>query len=380
MKNAKFWIYPLSVYLAAAALFSIGCADDNKNKRMPIKPSQNQNKGGGTRDTGSGDNTDDPKTIKEVKTIFDNSTDKAIAATGKATASEIEEKSKSGLVGVAIAADSIEEGNYEIKSVSLSGEIATKQGGFMVHMLSEISDRNNLQNAKNTFSSTAKSEEEKKEAASTEKESAKNRTKTGNDRKNRGKTSAADLEQRRRDRENGKLKKANADKKDNAALNATAAKVFVYNYGFGRQLKFTNANGIEEVGPVQINAYMKPGAREMKVGYSDLGSGAVNDVKAISIGQLLAKSQLKNGDNSYDCKTADKCILSFRQDKNTLQVTIREEHNSEGGVSATKIITITYAKTSGGKKNNKEEKTPETSPTPYEGHSQFIIPKDEFVA
>jgi len=376
MKNAKIWIYPLSVYLAAAVLFSIGCADDNKNKRVSIKASPNR--GGGERNQNLADDKEDPKTVKEVKALFDKSSDPVAKATSQSKADEIEKLSKSVVTGEVTAAENIEVGNYKVKLISLSGEIATKKGGFLIHLLSEFSDLNNLPGAKNTFSSTSKEPKEKAEATSKDTDTEESKETTKN-RKNRKKLSAAEQEQNRREgRENRKLKAANAEKKNEeraALINALAAKAFIYNYGFGRMLKFTKEGGLEDQNAVQINAYMKPGAREMKVGYSNLGTGALNDVKAVSLRDALANSKLI-GDNTYECTSGDKCILSFRQDKSTneLQVTIREEHNSKdgSGTRITKIITIVYTKTDSGE--TKKEKTPEEkSRTP---ETQFTIPNE----
>ncbi len=343
--NKKFWVYPMSVYLAAAVIFSIGCADDKKKNRIPITNSNNPNNRNGLNGQGNGGNggpnltgdTDEAKNPSAVQTRFEKIEAAAVKATGQTTDDQINNKLAEINKGLSVkAVESLAAGVYEIKWIGITGKLTSKEFNRQTLLTAVLNDLN-LEKVDVAFFTTAKEiQEAEKKDGTTNTTSGKTRDQRRKERLS-AEEIAAERAKNKAAREQGKKRETNLRE---ASENENFAKIFAFNYAFSRILKITTVDEtvsqLEESNPAQVNLFLSKSAREAKLLFSKKDDG----VKTISEAVRVAKAQA-NGTYKYE-----NIEIAFSQTRpEELQLTFSEVIKSESGKSEVlKSVIVRYAR------------------------------------
>lgn len=353
--NSKFWVYPLSVYLAAAVLFNVGCADDKKKNRIPIvnsNPSARnggdpQLTGAGAGGSGLGGETDGPKDPGAVQKRFDAIEASAIKAGAVSTDDQINNKLAEINKGLSVkAVESLAAGTYEVKWIGLVGKLSSKEFSRHTLVTATLADLN-LQNVDAALYSTAKEiKDNSEEKKLTTAQDDTNATNSKNRRQARytPEEVKALREKNKALREQGKKNKElrDASLRDSSG-NENFAKIFTFNYAFARVLKISQVDEttsqMEESNPAQVNLHLSKSAREAKLVFSK----KEDQLKTISEAIRLSKPQ---ADGTYKI---DNIEIAFSQTSpEELQLTLSEVSKSTSGKSDTrKSVIIRYARKAG---------------------------------
>lgn len=372
--NSKFWIYPLSVYLTAAALFSVGCADDNKKKRVPITNAQNPRGGGnptgdgqgGEGITTSGAGGGGAKTPDEIKTQFDKLEAPVVKAASTSTADQINNKLAEINKGISVKAiEDLAPGVYEVKWIGLVGKLTSKE--FSRHtLLTAVINDLSLEKVDAAFFSTAKEAEaaaKKDAASSTQADSAQGKRKGQQLSQAEIQARREKLDADRKDRKNGG--QAHRSGIRDSKVDATFANIFTFEYAFARILKVSqapeSASHMEETNPAQVNLFVNKSGRESKLVFSAKDA----DKKTIreAIGSTKAQADGTYKDSSIE-------IAFSQSNPEELQMTLSEvKKSSSGKGEVLKSIIIRYARradSAPAKKTVDPEKQAATAVAPQE--------------
>ena len=336
--SKKFWVYPMSVYLAAAVLFGVGCADDKKKSRIPITNSGGTNRNGlngpgtngDTNLTGDGDNAKSPSAVQQR---FEKIEAAAVKASGQTTDDQINSKLAEINKGLSVkAVESLAAGIYEIKWIGINGKLTSKEFNRQTLVTAVLNDLN-LEKVDVAFFTTAKEVQEAEKKNGDTNITNKSRDQRKSERLSKEEIAA----------ERAKNKAAQEQRKKNlreTSGNENFGKIFAFNYAFSRILKVTavdeTVSQLEESNPAQVNLFLSKSAREAKLVFSKKDDGA----KTISEAIRLAKAQA-NGTYKYE-----NIEIAFSQTRpEELQLTFTELIKSESGKSeALKSIIVRYAR------------------------------------
>lgn len=360
--RSKVWFYPLSVYVAAAVLFTIGCGEGDKNKRVQIKapikngkPGPNGDGSGtdenGLRTSGAGGGKGDPQLNRqEVKSLYEKIEAPAVKATAVSTAEQINSEVAKLKNGDLVAAEDITEGIYEISQVSIGNQYESPKRGVRTLLIAKTSDLE-FKNVESTLLTTAAATAEKNKNIGQGEKQAEVTDRNGKTRLSKEEIARRKEENLRRRGESRQSRQQTAETRD-TANDDKITRIFSYNFAFGRNLKVAkkaDVSTLDELNIAQVNAYLHVDARESKLTFTNRDVSPTTGETPKTFKELLGESK-PQADGSYILKNTDtgaEIIVAFRQNKETgdLQIALTEAHSGTKSKSkAYKSIVVNYVR------------------------------------